>query len=321
MTYGHLALSTALQRRGLRRGVAGMPATLRDAGVESLLPGPVVSSWVNTDGMQPARGPSGLLAEEALVSMVTDTAAGAGCRLELGRGSGGDRRGSPALLALLIAAKSCGGAGLVFIDGHEDAWNPPAGLTRRSLDLEIGLALGLFPDRWGPPGCRACAPNISCCSARATRTRSRTPARPASVTRSPRYSSAERRLAETEQPQLHRACGNGAATAPAVEVLAPISTCWRHRHWPRSITRNRADCPGRTGTDHRGLFGGAGVVWVPASSSTTLNSTGVRGGTHRRLRRVYPSPPRHTGVLDMASKAEEIDVDGVAVRLTSRDKP
>lgn len=134
---------------GLASGVAGMPATLQDAGVESLLPGPVVSSWVNTDGMQPARGPSGLLAEDALVSMVTDTAAVLDAAWNSGEVPVVIAGDCPALLAPLIAAKSRGGAGLVFIDGHEDAWNPPAGLTGEASDSEIGLALGLFP---GPVG-------------------------------------------------------------------------------------------------------------------------------------------------------------------------
>jgi arginase len=52
----------------------------------------------------------------------------------------------PVLLAPLIGA---GEAGLVFIDGHEDAWDPRTGPTGEASDSEIGLALGLYP---GPAG-------------------------------------------------------------------------------------------------------------------------------------------------------------------------
>jgi arginase len=50
----------------------------------------------------------------------------------------------PVLLAPLIAAKANGGAGLAFIDGHEDAWDPHVTPTGEASDCEIGLALGLF---------------------------------------------------------------------------------------------------------------------------------------------------------------------------------
>lgn len=129
---------------GIAGGVAGMPAALQAAGVESRLPGPVVTTWVDTGTMQPTRGPSGLLAEDALAAMVADTAVA----LENAWSSGeipvviaGD---CPVLLAPLIASGTRGGAGLVFIDGHEDAWDPRAGPTGEAADSEIGLALGLF---------------------------------------------------------------------------------------------------------------------------------------------------------------------------------
>jgi arginase len=129
---------------GLPSGVAGMPQAIHSAGVEERMPGPVTSTWISTDAMIPARGPSGLLAEDALTSMVTDTAAvlqAAWRDGEIPLVVAGD---CPVLLAPLIAARGRGGAGLVFIDGHEDAWDPQVTPTGEASDCEIGLALGLF---------------------------------------------------------------------------------------------------------------------------------------------------------------------------------
>lgn len=145
MTAATRVIYVPFNTAGVPSGVAGMPAALQGAGLENLLPGQVSASWMNTDTMRPTRGPSGLLAEDALTTMVTDTAAAvdkAWGTSEVPVLIAGD---CPVLLAPLIAAKSRGGAGLVFIDGHEDAWDPQIGPTGEAADSEIGLALGLFP--------------------------------------------------------------------------------------------------------------------------------------------------------------------------------
>lgn len=129
---------------GVAAGVAGMPAALQGAGVEARLPGPVVTTWVDTDTMQPTRGPSGLLAEDALALMVADTAAALDDAWVSGQVPVVIAGDCPVLLAPLIAASRAGAAGLVFIDGHEDAWDPRVGPTGEAADSEIGLALGLF---------------------------------------------------------------------------------------------------------------------------------------------------------------------------------
>ena len=51
---------------------------------------------------------------------------------------GGD---CPILLGCL-AAPAVAGAGLLFIDGHEDAWPPAASPSGEAADMELGLALG-----------------------------------------------------------------------------------------------------------------------------------------------------------------------------------
>jgi arginase len=134
---------------GLPSGVAGMPHAIHSAGIEHRMPGPVTSTWIPITAMSPTRGPSGLISEDALTSMVADTAAAltdAWRDGELPLVVAGD---CPVLLAPLIAAKANGVAGLVFIDGHEDAWDPRVTPTGEASDCEIGLALGLF-DGPGP---------------------------------------------------------------------------------------------------------------------------------------------------------------------------
>jgi arginase len=136
-------------------GVARMPAALFDAGLAGALPG---SSMVAVDVPrgEPHRGAEGLLAGEALTTMVGAVAdrvlaAWAGDRVPVV--IGGD---CPVLLGGLVAARHRGyDAGLVFVDGHEDAWDPPRSITGEAADSEIALALG-----WAvaPPGLRPVLP-------------------------------------------------------------------------------------------------------------------------------------------------------------------
>lgn len=129
---------------GVSAGVAGMPQAIHSAGVEERMPDPVSSRWIATDAMVPDRGLSGLLAEDALTSMVIDTAAALSDAWRDGQVTLVVAGDCPVLLAPLIAAQASGGAGLVFIDGHEDAWDPEVTPTGEAADCEIGLALGLF---------------------------------------------------------------------------------------------------------------------------------------------------------------------------------
>lgn len=55
---------------------------------------------------------------------------------------GGD---CPVVLGALAALQAEGGRpGLLFVDGHEDAWPPRASPIGEAADCELGLALGLF---------------------------------------------------------------------------------------------------------------------------------------------------------------------------------
>jgi arginase len=52
----------------------------------------------------------------------------------------------PLLLGCLAAARDAyGRVGLLFVDGHEDAWTPHQSTTGEAADMELGLALGLTP--------------------------------------------------------------------------------------------------------------------------------------------------------------------------------
>jgi arginase len=108
----------------------------------------------------PVRGPSGLLAEDALVAMTGQVARAVGTAR--GRGwfpplLGGD---CPVILGALAAVQAeADRVGLLFVDGHEDAWPPRASPTGEAADCELGLALGLF-DAVLSPRLRAVLPRI-----------------------------------------------------------------------------------------------------------------------------------------------------------------
>jgi len=147
-TAGGVARGPAvLRQRGLAAALARHRG-LTDAG-DLVLPVPV-----------PVRGPSGLLAEDALAAMIGQVADSV--RAARGRGwfpllLGGD---CPVILGALAALQAGRDrAGLLFIDGHEDAWPPRASPTGEAADCELGLALRLF-DPGLSPQLRAVLPRI-----------------------------------------------------------------------------------------------------------------------------------------------------------------
>jgi arginase len=90
-----------------------------------------------------ARGPSGLLNEQALARLVTATreaVAGSLGRERLPLLVGGD---CPVLLGALAAARDHRRSpGLLLVDGHEDAWPPERSTTGEASDSEVAIALG-----------------------------------------------------------------------------------------------------------------------------------------------------------------------------------
>jgi arginase len=129
-------------------GVARAPAVLRERGLVAALmrlPGFADSGDLPLESPQPQRGRSGLLAEDALITMIGQVRSAVSSARLGGRFPlliGGD---CPVILGALAALQAEEDQpGLLFVDGHEDAWPPSASPTGEAADCELGLALGLF---------------------------------------------------------------------------------------------------------------------------------------------------------------------------------
>jgi arginase len=139
---------------GTADGVAGAPAALRQRGLSAALagmPGFTDSGDLPLAAPQPRRGPSGLLAEDALITMIGQVRRAVRAARSDGRFPlvlGGD---CPVLLGALAALQAGQHQpGLLFVDGHEDAWPPHASPTGEAADCELGLALRLFDEGLDP---------------------------------------------------------------------------------------------------------------------------------------------------------------------------
>jgi arginase len=133
---------------GTADGVARAPGVLRERGLAAALagrPGFTDAGDLTLAAPRPGRGPSGLLAEDALIVMIGQVREAVGAAREGGRFPlllGGD---CPVILGALAALQAeAGEPGLLFVDGHEDAWPPRASPTGEAADCELGLALRMF---------------------------------------------------------------------------------------------------------------------------------------------------------------------------------
>jgi arginase len=132
---------------GNTMGVARAPRALRSASLVEILRSNhrvTDSGDVRFSSPSPVRSPdSGLLAEESLVSMVSGVDRAVASSWTDGRFPlllGGD---CPVLIGALAAGRAAfGDTGLLFVDGHEDAWPPKVSPTGEAADSELGLALG-----------------------------------------------------------------------------------------------------------------------------------------------------------------------------------
>lgn len=89
----------------------------------------------------PQRGRFGFIAEPALVQMFADVqraVRGALADGDLPIIIGGD---CPVMLGALAALEN---PGLVFVDGHEDAWEPTPDVRGETSDSELGIAIGFI---------------------------------------------------------------------------------------------------------------------------------------------------------------------------------
>ncbi|HJS26975.1 MAG TPA: arginase family protein [Actinomycetota bacterium] len=151
-TIGLLGVPT--NSSGTTDGVARAPAVLRESGlVETVrrhaevhdhgdvtLPAP--SS--RRDARSHVIDPSGL---GALVARVRDAVTPILDAGQLPLVVGGD---CPLLLGCLAAASVRDEVGLLFVDGHEDAYLPAQSTTGEAADMELAFALGMADASWSP---------------------------------------------------------------------------------------------------------------------------------------------------------------------------
>jgi arginase len=133
---------------GRKDGVAGAPCALRRAGLmQALSRLHKIRDEGDVEFVAPTsvRDPeSGVIAPDTLASMALGVRSAVGRAFGEGRFPlvvGGD---CPVLLGCLAACKEQGGrTGLLFVDGHEDAYSARQSPTGEAADMELGFALGL----------------------------------------------------------------------------------------------------------------------------------------------------------------------------------
>ncbi len=132
---------------------ARAPAALREAGLaEALQARAGVTPDVVVSEPAPVRGPSGLLNERALLEMVDVVYDRVRAALARGRFPLVYGADCAVLLAAVPALASVvGEAGLVFIDGHEDATPMELSATGEAANMEVAFLLGLTGQRAPEP--------------------------------------------------------------------------------------------------------------------------------------------------------------------------
>jgi arginase len=151
-TIGLLGVPT--NSAGTIDGVARGPLVLREEGlVEALLRHAKVHDYGNVTLPDPSStresrshviDPDGL---DALVARVREAVAPILDNGHLPLVIGGD---CPLLLGCLAASSGRDRVGLLFVDGHEDAYLPVQSSTGEAADMELAFALGLADASWSP---------------------------------------------------------------------------------------------------------------------------------------------------------------------------
>ena len=148
-------LGVPFNSAGRADGVARAPDALRRAGLIGALEAAglevVDRGNVTVPYGPPDRDPSSsLIAPEALVAMIRRTRSAVSAVLAQ-RGTplviGGD---CPVLIGCLAAIGPFARPGLLFLDGHEDAWPPRSSATGEAADMELGFLLGRTLDGLPP---------------------------------------------------------------------------------------------------------------------------------------------------------------------------
>src|SRR6266545_453867 len=151
-TIGLLGVPT--NSAGTISGVARAPTTLREVGlVDALRQHTEVHDYgdVMLPDPSPERDPAThLIDPDGLVALVTRVRHAVASILDDGHFPiviGGD---CPLLLGCLLAAKNHHRIGLLFVDGHEDAYLPAQSSTGEAADTELAFALGIADASWWP---------------------------------------------------------------------------------------------------------------------------------------------------------------------------
>jgi arginase len=139
---------------GRTDGVARAPAALREAGlVEALWRSSSVVDYgdVVVRHPSPVRDPgTRVIDPEGLKAMVAEVRDGVAAIVEDARFPlvvGGD---CPILLGCLSSFGEADERGMLFVDGHEDAYAPERSTTGEAADMELGFALGTVDTPWWP---------------------------------------------------------------------------------------------------------------------------------------------------------------------------
>ena len=139
---------------GRTDGVARAPAALRAAGLVEALQrtsSTVDYGDVSLPEPSPVRDPeTGVIDPTGLRTMVASVRDGVTAILADSRFPlvlGGD---CPVLIGCLWSFGDAGDRGLLFVDGHEDAYAPERSSTGEAADMELGFAIGTVETPWWP---------------------------------------------------------------------------------------------------------------------------------------------------------------------------
>jgi arginase len=151
-TIGLLGVPT--NSAGTIDGVARGPLVLREAGlVDALRRHAKVHDYGDLTLPQPSptRAPRSHVIDpeglDALVARVHDAVASIRDHGHLPLVIGGD---CPLLLGCLAASRGRDRVGLLFVDGHEDAYLPTQSSSGEAADMELAFALGMADASWSP---------------------------------------------------------------------------------------------------------------------------------------------------------------------------